>query len=141
MLPTLEMPDLGRFLLWVAVGSALGGVARVAISALIARAIGEAFPWGTISVNTSGALAIGALVAVVDAGMLGGWTAIWPLLAVGFLGSYTTVSSFSLQTLALVRQRERVRAAGNVLLTLVLCLGGVGSGYLLAGIALGAQLA
>lgn len=137
MVPTLEMPDFAAYLLWVALGSAPGGVARVAISALLARAVGESFPWGTISVNTSGALAIGALVAALDAGMLGGWTAIWPLLAVGFLGSYTTVSSFSLQTLELVRLREMGRAIGNVILTLLLCLGGVASGYLLAGIAIG----
>jgi CrcB protein len=56
----------------------------------------------------------------------------------GFLGSYTTVSSFSLQTLALVRERARWRAAGNVLLSVALCLGGIVCGYLAAGVALAA---
>jgi CrcB protein len=137
----LEWPDLACYLLWVALGSAAGGVARVALSALIARAVGETFPWGTISVNATGALAIGSLAAVVDAGLLGGWSSLWPLLAVGFLGSYTTVSSFSLQTLSLLHQRELLRAGGNVLLTLALCLGGVASGYLAMGLALGVPLA
>jgi len=138
MVPMLQMHDLAGYILWVAVGSAAGGVARFAVSGLVARTLGETFPWGTMSVNVTGALAIGVLAGALDAGRLAGWTSIGPLLVTGFLGSYTTVSSFSLQTLALVRERSRWRATGNVLLSVALCLGGIVCGYLAAGVALAA---
>jgi CrcB protein len=135
-----ETLDLGAYLAWVALGSAFGGVARVALSALVAHTLRADFPWGTLCVNASGALAIGALAAALDAGLLGDWSAIWPLLVVGFLGSYTTVSSFSLQTLALVHAGRKLRAGGNVVLTLLLCLGGVVAGYLAAGAVLAVRV-
>lgn len=141
MVPSSHMHDLAAYILWVALGSACGGVARVAVSDLIARMLGASFPWGTITVNTTGALAIGVFAGALDGGLLGGWTHAWPLLAIGFLGSYTTVSSFSLQTLELVRRCETRRAVGNVLLTLVLCLGGAASGYHAAGLAFAAYVA
>lgn len=112
----------------VALGSALGGAARFAVSGLVARAIGETFPWGTMTVNVSGSLALGALAARVGAIE----PVLWQLAAVGFLGSYTTVSSFSLQTLALARDGEVARAAGNVALSLGFCLGAAAAGFALA---------
>ena len=115
-------------------------MARVAVAGLIAHMLGPAFPWGTMTVNATGALAIGAFAGALDAGLLGGWTQAWPLVVTGFLGSYTTVSSFSLQTLSLVHAREPMRAIGNVLLTLVLCLGGVVAGYLVAGATLAVRV-
>jgi CrcB protein len=136
-----QMLDLGAYLLWVALGSAFGGVARVALSARVAHTLRADFPWGSLCVNASGALAIGVLAAVLDAGLLGGWSGLWPLLVVGFLGSYTTVSSFSLQTLALVHAGRRLRAGANVLLTLALCLGGVAAGYMAAGAVLAVRVA
>lgn len=104
---------------WVAVGGALGGMARFWVSGLVGQRLGEAFPWGTLVVNASGALAIG-----IAAGLLtdGATSAAWHVAAVGFLGSYTTVSSFSLQTLALAREGRIGRAAWNVAGSLGLCL-------------------
>lgn len=124
------MPDLILALGWVALGSGLGGAARFAVSGMVARAIGETFPWGTIAVNVSGSLALGALAARAEAGALA--PALWQLAAVGFLGSYTTVSSFSLQTLALVREGEIARAASNIALSLMLCLAATAVGFLVA---------
>lgn len=121
------MLELILGLAWVATGSALGGAARFLVSGLVARAIGETFPWGTMTVNVTGSLALGALAARVDSGGLE--PALWQLAAVGFLGSYTTVSSFSLQTLALVRDGDVARAAGNVALSLALCLGAAAAGF------------
>lgn len=112
---------------WVALGSALGGAARFAVSGLVARAIGETFPWGTMAVNVTGSLALGALAA--RAGAVG--SVLWQLAAVGFLGSYTTVSSVSLQTLALARDGEMARAAVNMALSLALCLGAAAAGFAL----------
>jgi len=122
---------------WVAAGSAAGGAARFLVSGLVARRIGETFPWGTMAVNVTGSFTIGLLAALAGQGIVLDRPAAWPLLATGFLGSYTTVSSFSLQTLALARDGQRVRAFANIVLSLLLCLGaaagGMASGGMLAG--------
>ncbi len=118
-------------LILVALGGALGACARFWLSGAVARRLGEVFPWGTLAVNVSGAFAIGLLAArflTVD-GIAEPWRAIWLLLVTGVLGSYTTVSSFSLQTLALVRAGEPLGAALNVLASLALCLGAAFAGH------------
>lgn len=120
---------------WVVLGSAFGGTARYWLSGVVGRRAGETFPWGTMAVNVSGAFAIG-IVAALAAG--GGWAAshhAWRLAVIGFLGSYTTVSSFSLQTLALARDGEWWQAAANIALSVVLCLSATAVG-LAAGAAL-----
>jgi fluoride exporter len=116
---------------WVMLGSALGGMARFWLSGLVGRSVGETFPWGTMVVNVSGAFAIGIVAAAAAAGHA--WfaeAAVWHFTVIGVLGSYTTVSSFSLQTLALARDGQRLRAAGNVVLSLGLCLVAVGLGFI-----------
>lgn len=124
------MPDV-VFIASVAIGSALGGVMRVAVAGLVVRALGASFPWGTIVVNATGALAIGVLAAMaLGPGYALGQPSLWTLVVTGCLGSYTTVSSFSLQTLALAREGQGYRAAGNVLLSLLLCLSAVTAGFL-----------
>lgn len=120
-------------MMWVVLGSALGGMARYWLSGAVGRTIGETFPWGTMAVNVSGALAIG-IVAALAAG--GGWAAadhVWRLVVSGFLGSYTTVSSFSLQTLALARDGEWRQAGANVALSIALCLSAAALGLGLGG--------
>jgi fluoride exporter len=116
--------------LLVFVGSALGGMARFGLSGLVGRRVGETFPWGTLVVNASGTLLIGFAVAAT-AGEAGGYAAaLWHLAVIGFLGSYTTVSAFSLQTLALAQAGESGRAIANVVLSLGLCLSATGIGLL-----------
>lgn len=112
--------------LWVAIGAALGGVARYGLSGLIAHSFGETFPWGTLIVNVLGSFLIG-LIAVVtgpDGRLLVGTVARQFMMA-GVLGGFTTFSSFSLQTLTLIQDGEWFYAAGNVTLSVVLCLAGV----------------
>lgn len=117
---------------WVLAGSALGGMARYWLSGLVARRVGETFPWGTLVVNVSGALAAGLLLGITVA-MAGAMPVfVLQLLLLGFLGSYTTVSSFSLQTLQLARNRQWVPAAGNVILSAGLCLAAAWLGLRLA---------
>lgn len=116
-------------LLWVALGSIFGGSARYFLSGVVGRWIGETFPWGTLAVNVSGCLAIGLLAAIADSRDLPTVPVWWHLAVVGFLGSYTTVSSFSLQTLALARDGELLQAGGNILLSLGLCLGAAALGF------------
>jgi fluoride exporter len=116
----------------VIVGSALGGMARFWLADAIGRRLGERFPWGTLAVNASGALAIGVLAALLlGPPGSGTGTATWHFAALGFLGSYTTVSSFSLQTLALAHDRAWRRAAANIVLSLGLCLPATGMGLVL----------
>lgn len=114
----------------VLAGGFFGGMLRFAVSGAVARRVGEVFPWGTLSVNVAGALAAGALAAA--ARHSGGIVDVEPvrdLVVVGFLGGFTTVSSFSLQTLTLMLDGEVVRGVMNVLLSAGLCMAAVASGF------------
>ena len=123
----------------IVAGSAAGGVARYWLAGAVDRRYGERFPWGTLAVNASGALAIGMIAAIALADeRLAAW-GLWHLAVIGFLGSYTTVSSFSLQTLVLARNGTHLAAAAYVALSLVLCLGGAALGYAAAAALLAAR--
>lgn len=119
--------------LWVALGSALGGMARFAASGLIAERIGEVFPWGTLAVNVTGSFVIGFFATLTgpDGRLLVGVGA-RQFVMVGLCGGYTTFSSFSLQTLNLARDGDWLRVAGNVTLSVVLCLVAVWLGHIAA---------
>ena len=117
--------------LLVVLGGGLGGMARLAVTEWAANRWGSRFPWGTLAVNLSGALGIGALAAVVDWPHSSGSG--WLFLAAGVLGGFTTVSSFSLQTLTLLQQRRWLAAGGNTLGTLVPGVAAVGLGWWLLG--------
>ena len=107
--------------LWVALGSALGGMARYGCSGLVAARYGEQFPWGTLVVNVVGSLVIGFFAASAGhAGWLGDPT-VDLFVTVGVCGGYTTFSSFSLQTLNLARDGEWSRVIVNIVLSVVLC--------------------
>ena len=91
--------------LWIAVGSALGGVLRYWCSGVATRLIGETFPWGTLIVNVAGSFVIGLFftLTTVDGRLpVGASTRLFVM--VGLCGGYTTFSSFSLQTLALLQK-------------------------------------
>ena len=116
--------------LWVALGSGVGGAARLLCSDIAERLVGIGFPWGTLSVNVLGSLLIGAAAAlVVPAGRLEPGGALQQFLMVGILGGYTTFSAFSLQTLDLARNGHLGKAAGYVAASIVLCLLAVAVGY------------
>ncbi len=98
--------------LWIAVGSALGGVARFGCSSLMAHWIGETFPWGTLVVNIAGSFVIGFFASMTGPdGRLLVSPDMRQFVMVGFCGGYTTFSSFSLQTLNLLRDGDVMRAA------------------------------
>jgi len=113
----------------------LGGIARYFLSGLVARRLGETFPWGTMSVNVSGAFLIGifAALAANNASIFASPDP-WLFVVTGFLGCYTTVSSFSLQTLSLARDGESGRAMGYVVLSVALSLGAVAGGLAVTGL-------
>ncbi len=115
----------------VVLGGFFGGMARFFLSGLVGRRIGETFPWGTLVVNVSGALVIGALAGLAHAhGGVFATETFENLAMVGFLGGFTTVSSFSLQTLHLALDGEEVQAIWNALLSGGLCLAAVGAGFM-----------
>jgi fluoride exporter len=126
------MTVTGLHLLAIALGGALGGIGRFWVSGVVARRFGERFPWGTLVVNVTGAALIGMAAGALLAPDMGAvrQSSIWAVLVIGVLGSYTTVSSFSVQTLALVRSGERARAAANVAASLSLCLGSAAAAYM-----------
>jgi CrcB protein len=120
-------------LVWVTLGCFAGGIARYFVSGLVARHFGETFPWGTLIINVSGGFAIGLFAASANADGLFAHISVWRVGVVGFLGAYTTVSSFSIQTLMLLRHGEMPRALGNIVGSLCLCLAAAALGILAGG--------
>src|SRR4030095_12446567 len=108
---------------WIAVGGALGTVARFWFSGLIARQAGDAFPWGTLFVNVSVSLVIGFVASYFgpESRFLGG-ASVREFVMIGILGGYTTFSAFSLQTLNLAREGNWLAAGGCALAPLCLCM-------------------
>jgi CrcB protein len=115
----------------VAICGAIGAVARFWLSGAVGQRIGETFPWGTLVVNVTGAGAIGALAAAFPTSNFGASPSLlWLASATGFLGGYTTVSSFSLQTMSLMRVREWPSAFANIVASVVLCLSAAAVGFI-----------
>ena len=122
-----------QLILAVALGGAIGSVTRHLISILSGRAFGTDFPWGIFIINVTGSFLIGAFIGL--------FAAKWDLsqttrtfLVTGICGGYTTFSSFSLQTLALIREGDMMEAGSNVVMSVVFCLVFVWLGAILAGL-------
>lgn len=117
--------------LWVAVGGAIGSVARYWVAVWVARLAGPDFPWGTILINISGSFVIGVFFAVT-AEVAGRWQVTNDFkifLMAGLCGGFTTFSAFSLQTLGLLRDGRMAAALANIALSVVLCIAAVAIGY------------
>ena len=128
--------------LYVALGSAVGGVARWSIGNWVQRLAGGAppavFPVGTLLVNATGSFVLGALAFMVarpEAGERADVARL--LLGVGFCGGYTTFSTFSLDTIALLETRGWGVAGANVVASVAAGLAGAAAGMLLARSAMG----
>ena len=118
--------------LWVAIGGALGSVGRFWLNGVVSRSFGETFPWGTMVVNVTGSFVIGVIAALaMPEGRLDSSSRafVTQFFMIGICGGYTTFSSFSLQTLNLLRDREWLYAGGNIVLSVLLCLIAVALGY------------
>jgi fluoride exporter len=117
----------------VMVGGALGTGARFWLSGFVAERGGEFFPLGTLVVNVTGSFAIGFLAAFTNPeGLLLVSPRVRQFLMIGVCGGYTTFSSFSLQTLDLVRDGDWFKASLNTLLSVGFCLIAVWLGRILA---------
>jgi fluoride exporter len=120
--------------LWVAIGGALGSVARFWVNGLVSEKFGATFPWGTLTINVMGSFVIGIIGALaIPEGRMDSSSRQFAtqFLMIGVCGGYTTFSSFSLQTLNLLRDREWLYAGGNVILSVIFCMIAVWLGWLL----------
>ncbi len=114
----------------VALGGALGAVSRYWLMLWAAALTGSRFPWGTALVNVLGSLVIGLLYVLISERML--LSEQWRgLLVVGYLGAFTTFSTFSLDTLLLLQEGRWLPALGYVTGSVLLCLAGAWLGMLL----------
>ncbi len=117
---------------WVAIGSAIGGVGRYAVSRAMAAALADGFPWATLLVNVSGSFLIGLVAGLAGpGGRIGADLRLF--LTVGLCGGFTTFSAFSFETIELLRERHMAAAGANIALSVLLCLAGVWLGMLAAG--------
>jgi CrcB protein len=116
--------------LLVGLGGALGSMARHGLNHLVhQRAIASTFPFGIFLVNVIGSVAIGAVAGLLAPGRLHASYEMRIFLIVGVLGGFTTFSSFSLDTLALMRGGHTLQAVGNVAGQVGLSLLGVWVGF------------
>lgn len=104
------------------IGAGLGGVLRYGVSIGIYNLFNKNFPYGTLVVNISGSFLMGFLFVLT----LERFQSIAPqlraLLLIGFLGGYTTFSSFSIETINLMENANWFPAIVNILLSTILCL-------------------
>jgi CrcB protein len=120
-----------KMLLAVALGGALGSVARYWASLAVYQWLGKDFPYGTLAVNVAGGLLMGLLTELLVARFAVALE--WRLLVlVGFLGGFTTFSTFSMDTWLLLSEGEFAKAALNALASVVLCVVAVWLGLHLA---------
>jgi CrcB protein len=122
----------------VALGSALGGLARWGVAAYAARWLGTAFPWGTFFINISGSLFLGWFSTILSDRLLLGETS-WLraddlrlMIAVGFTGAYTTFSTFEYESHSLFRDGDSLVGMSYLFGSVFLGLVAVRLGILLA---------
>ncbi len=119
-------------LLWIGLGSALGGVARHVVALEMESRLGHAI-WGTLTVNVVGSFLIGLLAGLAEPSS----RVILPeptrhFFMIGIMGGFTTFSTFSLQTVHLLRDGELFTAGTNILLSVVICVIGAWLGFAVA---------
>lgn len=111
----------------VALGGAAGASLRFFISQIILNWLGKGFPFATLIVNISGSFIMGFLYGLITQGTIEVALS-RTLIGIGFLGAFTTFSTFSIDTVLLIQQGEIIKAIANVLLNVVLCVGAAAIG-------------
>ncbi len=118
-------------ILAIAGGGALGAVARFLVSTGVYRLLGREFPWGTLVVNVLGSFAMGLLfVLLLERSLMA--PELRSAILIGFLGSLTTFSTFSLETLTLMERGDMLPALLNVAVSVVVCIAACWAGILAA---------
>jgi CrcB protein len=119
-------------LLLVALGGATGSVARYAAGLAMTRWLGSGFPFGTLTVNIVGGLAMGALMGLLSGRMGADPERLRLLIGVGFLGGFTTFSAFSLEAVRMIERWDLGLAFSYVILSVAVSIAAVFLGLILA---------
>ncbi|WP_205967396.1 fluoride efflux transporter CrcB [Aquisalinus luteolus] len=121
------------YMIWlvIAAGGAIGAMARHAVGQLAMRLLGPNFPWGTLTVNVLGSLAMGLVIAWLVAREPAG-QGVRAFLAVGLLGAFTTFSTFALDAVTLYERKAMMTAGlyvgASVILSIVALFAGLAAG-------------
>jgi fluoride exporter len=105
--------NLPAKILWIVLAGGLGALARYGLSGLAQRHMGLSFPWGTLLVNMAGCFCFGVIWAMAEERMMMSGN-MRSILLIGFMGAFTTFSSFAFETSQLIRDAEWLLAGVNV---------------------------
>jgi CrcB protein len=119
-----------RTLLWIAIGSGIGGAALFLLQQRIYRLYPSSFPWGTFVVNITGCFLIGLIYAISEKGNLLS-AGMRLFLATGFCGGFTTFSSFAYENISLLRDSELLFFFAYTLASIIIGFAATYSGILL----------
>lgn len=114
----------------ISLGAILGANLRYLLGTWIAARTPGAFPWGTLAINVVGSFALGLVLALTVERELGPWW-VRPAVGIGFLGSFTTFSAFSAETVTLLERGDAAGALVNVALSVGVCVAGAALGLAL----------
>jgi CrcB protein len=112
---------------FVALGGACGASLRFYISQLVLNWLGKGFPFATLLVNICGSFVMGLLYQLIEYELMD-LHVHRTLIGIGFLGAFTTFSTFSLDSLLLLQQGEMLKAALNIFLNVFMCIGAAALG-------------
>jgi CrcB protein len=112
---------------FVALGGACGASLRFYISQLVLNWLGKGFPFATLLVNICGSFVMGLLYQLIEYELMD-LHVHRTLIGIGFLGAFTTFSTFSLDSLLLLQQGEMLKAALNIFLNVSMCIGAAALG-------------